>query len=260
MAPGTTLREKFENLAKLGYQGIEITTSSRPECVEEIKQACEATGVQPTITSARGGALLEARKEERDQALQAHKVALEIAAEIGALGVISPPLITVKMQNRPRIPDLSPLYTRAQLERLLAVELYRELAEYGAQVGARVIIEPLNRYEQWWPCTLAQAVELCREVNHPNCRMMADFFHMNIEEADIAAAIRQAGEYILNVHLADSHRQTPPRGHTDFRPGFRALKDLGYEHYFALECQVPGDPREELARVAEYLRELYEAA
>ena len=88
MVPGKSLLEKCERLADLGFQGIEIVDSSRPECVEEIKKARDATGIQPTITSARDGALLDARKSERDTAVACHKLALQIAGEIGAKGIL----------------------------------------------------------------------------------------------------------------------------------------------------------------------------
>ena len=54
------------------------------------------------------------------------------------------------------------------------------------------------------------SVEICRSVGSPACRMMADLFHMNIEEFDMPRAIREAGaEYIYNVHLADSTPACP---------------------------------------------------
>jgi len=162
----------------------------------------------------------------------------------------------MKMQpDRPRIPDLSPAISRDEVERRLVVALYREIARRGETLGAAIIIEPLNRYEQWWPCTLAQAVEICREVDSPACRMMADLFHMNIEEPDLPAAIRQAGaEHIYNVHLADSVRRLPGTGHTDFRACFRALKEIGYSRFCGLECGIDGDPMTALSAAAAYLR------
>ncbi|MFA0767175.1 MAG: hypothetical protein OXFUSZZB_000503, partial [Candidatus Fervidibacter sp.] len=52
----------------------------------------------------------------------------------------------------------------------------------------------------------------------------------------------------------------PPHGHTDFRPCFRALKEIGYDKFMALECGVPGEPTEELRRCAQYLRRLWDEA
>jgi sugar phosphate isomerase/epimerase len=263
MVPGTGIREKFRNLQRLGFDGIEITTSSSLEMADEICAARDETGVQPCITSARGGGcLIDPRKEERDMAVKGHIEALELAARVGAYGVISPPIITMKMQpNRTRVPDLSPVISRDEIERKLVIALYQEIAKKGEALGTAIIVEPLNRYEQWWPCTLKHGVEICQAVGSPACRMMADLFHMNIEEADMAAAIREAGtEYIYNVHLADSLRRLPGSGHTDFKPCFRALKEIGYDRYCGLECAIDGDPMTALAENAQYLRRLWAEA
>jgi sugar phosphate isomerase/epimerase len=85
---------------------------------------------------------------------------------------------------------------------------------------------------------------------------MADFFHMNIEEADIAKSIEDAGSYIMHVHLADSNRLLPGYGHTDFKSGFNALKKINYRNFMALECRIPGDPDIELPKCVKYLKSL----
>lgn len=260
MTPGATLAQKFKNLRQLGFDGIELTTSSRLEHADEILAAMQETGIQPSVTSALGGGcLIDPRKDERDLAVRGHIEALELAARIGALGVISPPIITMKMQpDRTRMPDLSPVISRDEAERKMVIALYQEIAERGEQLGAAIIVEPLNRYEQWWPCTLRHGVEICRSVGSPGCRMMADLFHMNIEEPDMPAAIREAGtEYIYNVHLADSHRRLPGSGHTDFKACFRALKDIEYDRFCGLECAIDGDPMTALAENARHLRALW---
>jgi sugar phosphate isomerase/epimerase len=150
---------------------------------------------------------------------------------------------------------------RSRIEREMVIALYRQAADRGEQLGTAIIVEPLNRYEQWWPCTVVQGVEICREVGSPGCRTMADLFHMNIEEPDIPAAIREAGsEFIYNVHLADSHRRLPGSGHTDFRAAFAALKAIGYDRYCGLECRIDGDPMTALRENVRYLRQMWEEA
>jgi sugar phosphate isomerase/epimerase len=165
----------------------------------------------------------------------------------------------MKMQpNRPRIPDLSPVISRDEIERKMVVALYQEIAKRGEEFGTAIIVEPLNRYEQWWPCTLKHGVEICEAVGSSACRMMADLFHMHIEENDMPAAIREtAVDYIYNVHLADSQRRLPGTGFTDFKACFRALKEIGYDKYCGLECGIGGDPMTALAENVQYLRRLW---
>ena len=254
MLPGRTLHEKFDNLAGLGFQGIEITSSSKREHFDEIHKLAQATGICPNILSSQNLGVLDARKSERDAAMQAMKEALQLCGDLGGVGVILPPLIEVKMKGRPRIEDLSPLYSREHLERQLLIELLKELGDCGENSGAAVVIEALNRYEQWWPRTLQEATDICKAVESPAVVTMADFFHMNIEDADMAESIRHAGKWIKNVHLADSNRYLPGHGHTDFTPGLCALREIGYDLYYGFECTVTGDPLAELGKSADYIR------
>ena len=59
---------------------------------------------------------------------------------------------------------------------------------------------------------------------------------MSIEESNIADAIRAAGSQIGHVHLADSNRRPAGLGHTDFKPVFAALKEIGYGGYVSAEA------------------------
>ena len=120
------------------------------------------------------------------------------------------------------------------------------------------MIEPLIRYETHLINTLQDAAATAARANHPAIRILADFFHMNVEEADIAASIREHGDAIGHVHLADSNRLNPGRGHLDFAPGLRALVDAGYDGVMALECRIAGDPMDELRNTANFVRDLWD--
>ncbi len=261
MAPGNSILEKFRILAEIGIEGIEITTSSTAEHANEIRNASAETGVIPNIFSIRGTmGLLDARLTERKQAAQDLKDALTLCGDLGGVGVIFPPLIAIKLQDGHRIPDLSPFATTARLESSLLTDILKhDIAPHAEACGCSVIIEPLNRYEQWWPCTIADGLEICNAVNSPGVTLMADFFHMSIEESDMAEAIRNGGEQITNVHLADSNRILPGYGHTDFRPVLEALEDISYRHFSGFECAIPrgSDPKAELKKSMNYLNSLY---
>ena len=254
MAPGKSLREKFESLARLKIAGIELTGPNTPERLQEVKALIEETGVKPCILSVGGGAILDARKAERDLYLDGLKLALRACGDLGGVGVIVVPLLPVKMQNRPRITDLSPWKTSLQLEQELFQVLMREVAPVAEAARAAVVIEPLNRYEQWWPNRVSEGAAVCAAIGSPGIKTMADFFHMNIEEPKFAEAIRQNLPYIAHVHLADSQRALPGTGHTDFGPGLQALVDGGYDGYYGFECRVDGDPFESLPHAMEYVR------
>jgi sugar phosphate isomerase/epimerase len=79
---------------------------------------------------------------------------------------------------------------------------------------------------------------------------------MSIEESDLAAALRVAGDRISHVHLGDSNRLLPGRGHLDWPGIFGALHEVGFDGYVNLECSTDGDPALTLPATAAFLREL----
>jgi sugar phosphate isomerase/epimerase len=59
---------------------------------------------------------------------------------------------------------------------------------------------------------------------------------MNVEEADLAAALRLAGPAVGHVHFVDSNRRPAGLGHLDFAPIAAALRDVGYAGYLSAEA------------------------
>lgn len=263
MVPGRNIMERFELLARVGIAGCEVTNTTSWETIEEVRAAAAATGVQPNIWSATNLAVLQADAGARRAAIDTCVEALKMAGQVGAIGFILPPLIMCKIQNLPRIPDLSPLMSTAELERKLNAEIIRQyLTPVALESGTQVVIEPLNRYEQWWPCTLQHGLDIVNDCGGPGngvC-IMADFFHMNIEDASYYDSIKLGGGLIRNVHLADSQRLQPGMGHTDFRPGFRALKEIGYNDFLGFECGVSGDFEDAILRSMDYCRRVWDEA
>jgi sugar phosphate isomerase/epimerase len=251
MVPGKTLEEKLDNLARWGYEGLEVLGHQLRDRVKEIRKATSKGSVKvSTICTGYSGCLLGAEKSERELAVSEVKELLSIGAELGAVGLIVVPVFGVS-----RLPDLSPFAGAVELERRLLLRLLEEIAPHAEQVKCMVLLEPLNRYETHFMNTLKQGVDLARRVNNPYVKIMADFFHMSIEERDIASSLRAAGDWVQHIHLADSTRQLPGHGHTDFAAPFAQLKRMGYKNYMALECGVPGDPAVEFPKSARYLRQ-----
>jgi D-psicose/D-tagatose/L-ribulose 3-epimerase len=128
-------------------------------------------------------------------------------------------------------------------ERALFVDAVRQIGERAGTLGLRLVIEVLNRYEAHLINTGAEAVQFVADVGASSVGILLDAYHMNIEEPQPAAAIRQAGDRLGLYHAADSNRQAIGRGHTDFRAQLAALDDVGYEGPIILECTAPGpDP------------------
>lgn len=117
-------------------------------------------------------------------------------------------------------------------------ELERAADTIGAAArdsNAVIALEALNRYETHLLKTLADADELRRMIDLPNVQLMADVFHMNIEEDSIAGALRHHIEHVVHVHLADNQRREPGSGQLDFGAVFEVLAGHGYDGALAME-------------------------
>lgn len=110
------------------------------------------------------------------------------------------------------------------------------LGEHARQYGVPLIYEPLNRYETNLVNTVADGVKLLQSLTSDNVRLLADLFHMNIEEANIAAALHVGAGYIGHVHFVDSNRRPAGCGHLDYAPIAAALREIGYRHYLSAEA------------------------
>ncbi len=117
-----------------------------------------------------------------------------------------------------------------------------ELGEYAAQHSAFLLFEPLNRYETTMAHTIEQGVNLLKKLSTINVKLLADLFHMNIEERDIAQAIRAGGDHIGHVHFVDTNRRAAGFGHMDYGPIAQALQDINYNRYASAEVLPLPDP------------------
>lgn len=128
-------------------------------------------------------------------------------------------------------------------QRRWASELVRACAEYAAPRGVPIAIEPINRYETNLINTVAEALEFIDQVGADNLVVLADTFHMNIEERSLAGALRQAGSKLGYVHFADSNRHAAGQGHIDFRALADVLRQMGYSGYVSAEILPLPDSR-----------------
>jgi sugar phosphate isomerase/epimerase len=117
------------------------------------------------------------------------------------------------------------------------------LAEEFEQLGPRahalevpLLYEPLNRYETNLLSTVADSLDFLRTLKTQNVKLLCDLYHMNIEEADIAAAVRLAGDRLGHIHFVDSNRRAVGFGHTDIAPIAAALRDMRYEGFVSAEA------------------------
>lgn len=250
LIPGRDAAERFDRAVSFGFQGIDLGwREDICERAPEVRAASRASGLPISALSCGPHDLLALEPRGRAERLDRLVQLLELAEELGAVGSVCIPV-------RPpmHFPDLSPAFSVCDLVSKLSAEMLAEAVRRTHGLQSLILLESINRYETYYLRSLSDAIELARRVDHPRIKIVADLFHMSIEETDIAASIRSAGDWIRHVHLGDSNRMLPGQGHTDFKAGFAALRESGFQGFMALECGVLGDPEVELPRSVAFMR------
>ena len=251
--PGDTLIEKFDFVRSIGFDGIEL--SGRGDGVfaaraAELRAARDAGVVMPTAVVHMDHFIGDFDRDRRRDAIEQVKLLLTTIVEAGGFGVVSPHAFGLFSRN---LPPFTPPRSDGESRALLVAAL-TELGAHATQVGALLVLEPLNRYEDFMINTLADAVSIVEEVDSPGVAVIADTFHMSVEESDIGGAIRKAGSHIKHVQLGDSNRLEPGAGHYDWPDTLDALEDIGYQGWLAMECGISRPIETVLPQVAALLK------
>ena len=187
-------------------------------------------GLRPTVAVAMApGRELCAADAETVAATQAFlRQCVDTAAVLGA-GAIAGPIYTSTGRTW-RLTAEERRRTYGELRDGL-----RPVAEYAAERGIKIAIEPLVRYETSLINTVEQALEALDGVPPEGCGLLVDTYHANVEEKDFAAAFTLAGDRLAHVHASANDRGAPGADHIDW-PAFRdALRTAGYDGPVVIE-------------------------
>ena len=247
--PGRDLPERLAKMEKWGIEGLEVGGGGLANRVKEIQTAIRNSSVKiSAICAGFRGALASDQESEREAARTSMKEILEAAGELGAVGLIFVPAFNGQTK-----------LNHVEARKVLLDQL-PELAEYAVKCGTRLLMEPLNRGEAWFLRQLADAAQICREVDHPGACVMGDFYHMYKEEPSDMGAFISAGKYLHHVHLASIKRNLPGQDERDFTDGFRGLKMIGYQDFCSFECGCIGDREVEIPKSVKFLKSQWEKA
>lgn len=239
----TPLPEAFSTAAAIGFDAVELFLPG-PDfiSVDEVKSLAATHGLAIAAVGTGAGMLrdglsiTDADGERREAALNFAFAMINFGGELGA------PAILGSMQGR------------GTLE--LLVSGLRRCGERAAIHGLPFIYEPLNRYETNLFNRLGDAAKFLEHHALENVVLLADLFHMNIEERDLAVAIREAGRHIGHVHFADSNRQAMGFGHTDAKRVIAALREIHYSGYLSAEIFPLPDPETAARQTISSIRSL----
>ena len=153
-----------------------------------------------------------------------------------------------------------------------AIKGVREAIKAAEDNDVIFCVEVVNRFEQFIMNTAAEGIAFAEKVGSPNCKILLDTFHMNIEEDSLRGSIVETGNWLGHFHLGETNRRPPGRGRIPWPEIFGALREINYQGAVVMEpFLLPGgevgrdisvyrdllgsaDLDEEAARSAQFVR------
>lgn len=231
------LETSIAKAAALGFDAVELFTASADAVApDRLAALSDQFGVKIAAVGTGAGKVIHGLTlTDPDPHVRAKAVAF-IADMISFGAGFGAPAIIGSMQG-----NAVPGVEREQALDWLAEGL-NSLGKQAGDQGVTLVYEPLNRYETNLINRLEDGVTLLKRLDNQRVKLLADLFHMNIEETSLADSIRSAGAYIGHVHFADSNRRPIGFGHTAMAEAAAALNEIKYAGYLSAEAFPWPDP------------------
>lgn len=216
--------------SELGFSGIELFPSTAREVpVAKLRECLSSNGLALAAVGTGAGNVLQGLSlsdpdlSQRQSAIDFVRAILDLAAEFKCSAIVG------SMQGSSTNTE-----TRKDgLSRL--VDSLSHISEHATSESG-VFLEPLNRYETNLCNTLEDGIEIIKKVGNQHLSLLADLFHMNIEEEEIGASLGAAGHYIGHLHFVDSNRRPAGCGHLSYAPIAAALRTIRYSGWVSAEA------------------------
>ncbi len=124
-----------------------------------------------------------------------------------------------------------------------AVETLKILGDLFLDAEVKAAIEPVRIDEVSFCHTFEDAVRLIKSVDHKGVVHIAgDVYHMLHHETHIGQTILDFGDYLVNIHMADTNRKALGSGMLDLDIIIMALYLIGYNNKKAFLSAEPLGP------------------
>ncbi len=240
---------------KHGFQGIELFFTNPSDInIQEVKKLLNSEGLLCSALGSGAGwvvhrlSLTSENRDIRKNAVNYIRELVGIAAELQTSVIIG------SMQG-----NSSSAVDRSTALKYLAEGL-AELAQIPETAQYPILYEPLNRYETNLINTLGAGVELLQTLPPQRVKLLADLFHLNIEEKNISQSIQAAYPWIGHIHFADSNRQAVTEGHLDIPPIAEVLLQNKFTGFLAAEIFPDTDPELSAAKTMKALKLYFPSA
>lgn len=240
----------LESLKEMGYDGVELPIFNTELDYAAWGQRLSGLGLERTAVTVRGEEdnPISPDAKTRQAGIDNTKRVLDCCQAAGATTLVGPyhSALGVFSGKGPTADEWK-----------WGVDSMRQVAEHAGDVGVTLGVECLNRFETYLLNTHADSARFAREVDHPNCRVMYDTFHANIEEKSISDAIRSCADVLCHIHISENDRSTPGSGNVRWAENFDTIKEIGYDGWLMIEAFGLALP--ELVAATKIWRRMYES-
>lgn len=240
--------EYFSNAQDCGFDAVEISLVSGPEIhLETYRDALSKhnLAVYCSMGLPQEKDITSPNLQTRQAGIDYLKRCCETASKLGSPLLGGLPY--VPWLYFPKADDLQPYRDRA-------AESLREVAITASDNGISLCLEIINRFETFMFNTVEEGLVFLNQIDHAAIKLQLDTYHMNMEEDNLADAIKLAGRHLGHFHCAASNRKLPGQGHIDWAMVREALDDIDYGGGVIIE--VFPNPQAETGRTVNTWRPL----
>ena len=244
----------------LGYEGLEVAPFTladsadqvTPQRRTELRRAAEARGVEVLglhwlLVKPPGLYITHPDAAVRRRTADYFRQLVDLCADLGG---------RVMVIGSPKQRNLMPGVSREQAMEY-AAQVFGPSLDPAARRGVTLAFEPLGPAETDFVNTVAEAIELVKQVEHPNFRINLDVKAMSSEARPIPDVIRSAKGYVAHVQVNDPNLLGPGMGEVKFEPIIAALREIGYDGWLSVEAFDLKPGAERIARESvEYLKQV----
>lgn len=262
MFEGRPMAEVCSTARKLGYHGIEIAPFTLATSADEItagqrketRSAIEDNGLETVglhwlFAGPTGLHMTTTDNQIRGRTRDYLSCLLDLCSDLGGKVLV---LGSPKQRSIVEGQTKEGAWQRA-------IELLSSVLDQAEQLGLTICLEPLSPVETDFINTVAEGMEMVRQINHPSLKIHLDVKAMCSEQAPVPDIIRsvQAGD-IGHFHVNDANLYGPGMGDVDYAPIAEAIKDVGWDKWLSVEVfKYDPDPETIARKSIEYLQKFW---
>ncbi len=224
------LDQLAQNAAAIGLKSIELVEPKDWPILQKHGLICAMTPSHPIGQGFNN-------KANHEKCIAALKKSIDACAEAGFPNVIT------FSGNRDGIPDDVGLDN--------SVEGLKKVIDYAEQQKVNICIEILNSRlnHKGYMCDTAEwAGELCKRIASPRMKILFDIYHVQVQQGDIIARIKQFHQYIGHYHTAGvpGRHELDQSQELNYGAIMQAIAETGFQGYIGQEFTPTRDPMHSL--------------